>query len=180
MKVMPLADIQEMAAYVNGSDYTECPKAYSVILSEINDMAINKGDESFLGPDETRTYASVATSTAGNTPDLAGNVPDLAENEPDLTNSGRGGEDTAAHVGANENTNTGLTASTPVHRPRQGRGNNFSETRNRHPADINRRRNVVISNIPENLSGGDREGVQIVLEAIECEELLQKGRQLQD
>ena len=180
MQVMSLSDIQEMAAYVNGSDYTECPQAYSIVLSEINDMAINKGDESFLGVEESRTYASVVSTTARNTPDLAGNELVLAENQTDLTNSGRGGEDTAAQDGANENTNTGLTTSTPVHRTREERDNNFRETRNfseatnRHPADINRRRNVVISNIPENLSGGDKGGVIKVLEAIECEELLQK------
>ena len=37
MKVLPLAAVQEMAAYINESDYTECPEAYSVILSEIKD-----------------------------------------------------------------------------------------------------------------------------------------------
>ena len=60
--------------------------------------------------------------------------------------------------------------STPVQRPRNSRNNIRNEAR--HPADINRKRNVIISSIRENLDEGDRYGVEKVLNIIECGDLL--------
>ena len=62
-------------------------------------------------------------------------------------------------------------ASTPVERPRQERDNSNTENEERHTVELNRKKNLIISNVPEDLDGGDREGIEIVLENIGCEGL---------
>ena len=62
-------------------------------------------------------------------------------------------------------------ASTPVPRPRQERVNNNTETEVRNTVELNRKKNLILSNIPENLQGGDKEGIEIVLENIGCVDL---------
>ena len=64
--------------------------------------------------------------------------------------------------------------STPVERPRQEGDNSNTENEARHTVELNRKKNLIISNVPEDLDGGDREGIEIVLENIGCERLFQQ------
>ena len=87
---------------------------------------------------------SSVTNSADSELDIDENELESEQNEPDLAESERGNNSPATQPLVSENNR----ASTPVRRPRQEGDNNNTGPEVRHTLELNRKKNLILSNIP--------------------------------
>ena len=166
LSVKSLRELRGMQMYLIGKEnnYSEYKKVYNSVYKEISELISDS--------ENVTQIESSVTNSADSELNLADSELDIEENElesersePDLAEIERGNNSLATQP---EN-----RTSTPVERPRQeGDGNNTENEA--HTVELNRKKNLIISNVPEDLDGGDKEGIEIVLENIGCEGLFQQ------
>jgi len=162
LSVKLMGELRKMQAYLSDQEmiYSEFPNAYERVSSEISDLITHSLET-------TRNNVS-DTNLAGFAPNLEENEPnepDLDQDETDLEELGRENNNPEGQGGVSANTRT----STPTG------GSNITRPEVSQTVAYNRKLNVIISNVPENLNGGgDKSGIEIVLENIGCGSLIQQ------
>ena len=174
LNVKSLKELRGMQVYLTNQEdnYSDYQRVFNCVYKEITDLIYDSSDDTQNINNASSSSSSVSSSITNapdSEPDLDENELELEQNQPDLAEIERGNNRPGTHPMVSEN-----RASTPVSRPRQGGDNNNTETEVRNTVELNRKKNLILSNIPENLEGGDRTGVEIVLENIGCEELFQQ------
>ena len=156
--------------YLDGQEnnYSECQRVYDSVYKEIADLIADSENVTQNESSATNSADSVLNS-ADSQLDIAANELDSEQSESDLAGIEQGNNSLATQPLVSEN-----RASTPVERPRQEEGGTNTENEARQTVELNRKKNLIISNVPEDLEGGDREGLEIVLENIGCESLFQQ------
>ena len=158
LSVKSMGELRKMQAYLSDQEmiYSEIPNAYERVSSEISDLITHSLET-------TRNNVS-GTNLAGFAPNLEENEPDLDQDVTDLEELGRENNNPEGQGGVSANTRT----STPTG------GSNITRPEVSQTVAYNRKLNVIISNVPENLNGGDKSGIEIVLENIGCGSLIQQ------
>ena len=170
LSVHSLRELRGMQMYLDGQEnnYSECQRVYDSVYKEIADLIADSENVTQNESSATNSADSVLNS-ADSQLDIAANELDSEQSESDLAGIEQGNNSLATQPLVNEN-----RASTPVERPRQEEGGTNTENEARQTVELNRKKNLIISNVPEDLEGGDREGLEIVLENIGCESLFQQ------
>ena len=171
LSVKSLNELRGMQLYLNNQEdnYRDHQRVYNCVHKEITDLISDSANVTQPQNVNNSSSSSVSSSSSNlldSQPDLDENELELERSEPDLAETERGNNSLEIQPMVSEN-----RASTPVSRPRQERVINNTETEVRNTVELNRKKNLILSNIPENLQGGDKEGIEIVLENIGCEDL---------
>ena len=159
LSVKSMRDLRRMRSFLDDqeSNYSEGPSAYACVSNEITDL-INNSLET------TRNNVSV-TNLAELAPNLEVNELDSDQDVTEGGELGRENSSPSEQSGVSVNTRT----STPTEGPNNITRHEVSQTVN-----YNRKLNLIVSNIPEDLDGGDKSGIETVLENIGCGRLIQQ------
>ena len=121
---------------------------YNSVYKEISEL-ISDSENVTQNESSVTNSADSELSTADSELDIDQNELELERSEPDSAGIEKDNNNLATQPLGSEN-----RASTPVERPRQEGDGNNTENEARHTVELNRKKNLIISNVPEDLDGG--------------------------
>ena len=184
-----LGELRHMSVFVNGSTNSNYDCAYKPVITAINDFAAAKEAERdereanitassplFTYADATArvTASDAAGRTAVSESVVRQNMSAVVNMDENIAESGGNiGEIQLTYIASQENNITPpMHQSTPVRGQRAQPTNDRNE--NNEPSTMEREKNIVISNIPEDLmEGGDKAKIEEMLRILGCDGVVQ-------